>query len=316
MIECPPAPRQTTEKCVNRVAAVVALLILSCVVPQADAAEPPAWVKQSDENAQIALAVFARYRPEYAGQTGVAGLDEEIRGPEARRLRSLPRRRQASGGGSAGAAPCNERSARPAGPRNPHQGGGRLHHFGPIAPAADAGLHRCRGNRVFRHSRAARSAGAEGAPGRRVDAAAPLRGARTRHEAAHAARHRSNRGAVRHSRTDRTLRQRSEQESRRHPALHRRHARAVRKERSHGLAGAVRHAVPATPGLRRLGARQRAAEGTFHESIAAGDLRGQSEAGRRRYRSAGADRAGAVLVCRDPEPDARVGGAHREAARL
>ena len=62
----------------HRVAAVVSFLILSCVVPLADAAEPQAWVKQSDENAQIALAVFARYWPEYAGQRGVVGLDENI----------------------------------------------------------------------------------------------------------------------------------------------------------------------------------------------------------------------------------------------
>jgi len=47
----------------NGVARVVSFFIMSFVVPLADAAEPPAWVKQSDENAQIALAVYARYWP-------------------------------------------------------------------------------------------------------------------------------------------------------------------------------------------------------------------------------------------------------------
>ena len=61
----------------NRVAAFISLSILSCDLSLAHA-EPKAWVKQSDENAQIALAVYARYRPEDAGQTGVAGLDENI----------------------------------------------------------------------------------------------------------------------------------------------------------------------------------------------------------------------------------------------
>jgi Bacterial protein of unknown function (DUF885) len=62
----------------NRVAAVVSALVVCCALPLANAAEPPAWVKQSDENAQIGLVVYARYWPESAGQTGVAGLDENI----------------------------------------------------------------------------------------------------------------------------------------------------------------------------------------------------------------------------------------------
>jgi hypothetical protein len=41
-------------------------------------AAPPAWVQRSDENAQILLAVLARFSPEGAGQLGVPGLDEEI----------------------------------------------------------------------------------------------------------------------------------------------------------------------------------------------------------------------------------------------
>ena len=77
-VEHLPTLCQSRENRMKHVAAVVSFLILSCVVPLADAVEPPAWIKQSDENAQIALAVFARYRPEYAGRTGVAGLDENI----------------------------------------------------------------------------------------------------------------------------------------------------------------------------------------------------------------------------------------------
>ncbi|MEO8751590.1 MAG: DUF885 domain-containing protein [Casimicrobiaceae bacterium] len=63
---------------VKRAAAFLAVFLV-VEMPLARAAEPPAWVKESDENAQIALAVFARYAPEFAGQTGVAGLDEQIR---------------------------------------------------------------------------------------------------------------------------------------------------------------------------------------------------------------------------------------------
>jgi hypothetical protein len=62
----------------NPVTAAVSFLVLSSVLPLAEAAGPPAWVGQSDENAQVALAVYGRYWPEYAGQTGVAGLDENI----------------------------------------------------------------------------------------------------------------------------------------------------------------------------------------------------------------------------------------------
>ena len=61
-----------------RIAAILAILALAAT-PLSRAAEPPAWVKESDEHAQIALAVFAHYAPEYAGQTGVAGLDQQIR---------------------------------------------------------------------------------------------------------------------------------------------------------------------------------------------------------------------------------------------
>ncbi len=63
----------------ERLASSALLLLLLCLLPLAEAAEPPAWVRQSDENAQILLAVYARYSPESAGQLGVTGLDERIR---------------------------------------------------------------------------------------------------------------------------------------------------------------------------------------------------------------------------------------------
>lgn len=53
----------------------VALLCLA-TLPLSAAA--PAWVARSNENAQILLAVTARFYPEGAGQLGVPGLDERV----------------------------------------------------------------------------------------------------------------------------------------------------------------------------------------------------------------------------------------------
>lgn len=39
---------------------------------------PPAWIQRSNENAEILLNVFGQFNPEFAGQLGVEGLDEEI----------------------------------------------------------------------------------------------------------------------------------------------------------------------------------------------------------------------------------------------
>ena len=137
----PSGKRQSMENRMNGVAGVVSFLIMSLVVPLADAAEPPAWVKQSDENAQIALAVFARYRPESAGQTGVPGLDEDILDLKpAVYDRYLADARQAAAD-SAGTATCYDRPACPAGPRDSHQSGRRQHHVCPIEATADAGLY-------------------------------------------------------------------------------------------------------------------------------------------------------------------------------
>ncbi len=48
------------------------------IAPLAVSAVAPEWVKQSDENAQVALALVARYSPEYAGQIGIPGVDQNI----------------------------------------------------------------------------------------------------------------------------------------------------------------------------------------------------------------------------------------------
>ena len=61
--------------------------------------EAPAWVKRSDQNAQILLKVLADLSPEGAGQLGVEGVDEKIsdfspganqRAPYPSSLRRLP----------------------------------------------------------------------------------------------------------------------------------------------------------------------------------------------------------------------------------
>jgi hypothetical protein len=42
------------------------------------AAAPPAWVAKSNEHAKVLLDVTARFNPEFAGRTGVEGLDAEV----------------------------------------------------------------------------------------------------------------------------------------------------------------------------------------------------------------------------------------------
>src|SRR5579885_449661 len=41
-------------------------------------AETQAWVKESNQDAMILLKVQAKYAPEFAGRTGVEGLDDKI----------------------------------------------------------------------------------------------------------------------------------------------------------------------------------------------------------------------------------------------
>src|SRR5579872_3629481 len=42
------------------------------------AADAPAWVKESNQDAMILLKVQAQFAPEFAGRTGVDGLDDKI----------------------------------------------------------------------------------------------------------------------------------------------------------------------------------------------------------------------------------------------
>src|SRR5208282_2296003 len=42
------------------------------------AQSPPAWVEKSNQNAQLLIAILARYAPENAAAEGVPGLDEQI----------------------------------------------------------------------------------------------------------------------------------------------------------------------------------------------------------------------------------------------
>src|SRR5204863_4948838 len=46
--------------------------------PAASAAPRPAWIAKSDANAQVLLDVIARFGPEFAGQIGINGLDEQV----------------------------------------------------------------------------------------------------------------------------------------------------------------------------------------------------------------------------------------------
>jgi len=49
-----------------------------CIAIAAFAQSPPAWVAKSNQNAQLLVAVMARYAPEEAASNGVPGLDEQI----------------------------------------------------------------------------------------------------------------------------------------------------------------------------------------------------------------------------------------------
>src|SRR2546430_7048599 len=57
-------------------------LLLACshAAPAPAPQQPPAkdWIARSNENAQVLLDVRARFTPEFAARTGVAGIDERI----------------------------------------------------------------------------------------------------------------------------------------------------------------------------------------------------------------------------------------------
>lgn len=57
---------------------VIAALCLLCFGSLLSAAETPAWIEKSNDNAQILLTVLAQYSPESAGQIGVDGHDVEV----------------------------------------------------------------------------------------------------------------------------------------------------------------------------------------------------------------------------------------------
>src|SRR5580692_9004439 len=52
--------------------------LLFLIVAASVWAQPPAWVEKSNQNAQLLIAIMARYSPEDAGAEGVAGLDEQV----------------------------------------------------------------------------------------------------------------------------------------------------------------------------------------------------------------------------------------------
>jgi hypothetical protein len=54
---------------------VILLFLLSAI---AFAQTPPAWVARSNQNAQLLIDINARYSPESAGGSGVAGMDERV----------------------------------------------------------------------------------------------------------------------------------------------------------------------------------------------------------------------------------------------
>ncbi len=65
-------------------------ILLSVPIITAMAQTPPAWVVKSNQNAQLLVQIEARYSPESAGSSGVAGLDEQISIPTPEtRQRSL-----------------------------------------------------------------------------------------------------------------------------------------------------------------------------------------------------------------------------------
>src|ERR1700677_3580226 len=54
------------------------LLMVLLAAASAWAQSPPAWVEKSNQNAQLLIAIMARYAPEGAAAEGVQGLDEQV----------------------------------------------------------------------------------------------------------------------------------------------------------------------------------------------------------------------------------------------
>jgi hypothetical protein len=59
--------------------AAVLVLIFGLTVPTIGSpSTPPAWIVESNQNAQVLVEVVARFLPEGAGKWGVNGLDDQI----------------------------------------------------------------------------------------------------------------------------------------------------------------------------------------------------------------------------------------------
>jgi hypothetical protein len=58
--------------------AFLPILFVAAMVRAQSLPTPPAWVAKSNQNAQLLIAILARYAPESAAQEGVPGLDEQI----------------------------------------------------------------------------------------------------------------------------------------------------------------------------------------------------------------------------------------------
>ena len=65
-------------KTIMKQALAVAGSLTACAALAAQAAGTPAWVQESNQDAMILLKVQAQFAPEFAGRTGVEGLDDKI----------------------------------------------------------------------------------------------------------------------------------------------------------------------------------------------------------------------------------------------
>ena len=63
----------------NRIALGALLFLAACKhAPPAAETKPQTWIERSNQNAQLLLEVQARFQPEQASRTGMAGIDDRI----------------------------------------------------------------------------------------------------------------------------------------------------------------------------------------------------------------------------------------------
>jgi len=62
----------------RRTAVAIGILVNCFATAPLRGAAAPAWVARSNEHAKVLLDVTARFNPEFAGRTGVEGLDAEV----------------------------------------------------------------------------------------------------------------------------------------------------------------------------------------------------------------------------------------------